>query len=66
MPESTIFEVNPEKPRSKAFNVFVSQGSEGEKMEVWDGRSKGPPRKDKFAEPSVILALINKALKAMK
>ena len=33
-----------------------------EKEEVWDGRTKGPPRKDKFPELDDVLAMIKKAL----
>ena len=33
-----------------------------EKEEVWDGRTKGPPRKDKFPELADVLAMVKKAL----
>ena len=34
---------NPEKPRYGAFNISITLES-GDVIEVWDGKSKGPPR----------------------
>lgn len=60
-PEAT-FKLNPDKPRSKAFNISVTKPGKDEKEEVWDGRTKGPPRKDKFPELDDVLAMVKKAL----
>jgi len=49
--------LNPEKPRRGAFNISVTLES-GDVVEVWDGRSKGPPRKEKFPDKEEILEKI--------
>jgi len=46
--------LNPEKPRRGAFNISITLES-GSTVEVWDGRSKGPPRKLKFPDKDEIL-----------
>jgi len=47
-------ETNPDKPRRGAFNISLMTESE-DKIEVWDGKSKGPPRKDKFPDKDELL-----------
>lgn len=42
------YDLNPDKPRKGAFNISVKVGNDTH--EVWDGRSKGPPRKDKWPD----------------
>mgnify|MGYP002790768367 CR=1 FL=1 len=56
--------LNPEKPRSKSFEVSVRLGDGGEVVSVWSGLKKGPPRALKFPEPSVVLDGIDKAMGA--
>lgn len=46
--------MNPEKPRHGAFNISITLES-GDVIEVWDGKSKGPPRKEKFPDKDEIL-----------
>ena len=69
-------EINPDKPRRGAFNIrWVSVwgcGSDiknisfsitldsGDTVEVWDGRTKGPPRKEKFPDKDTIVDKIKK------
>lgn len=53
-------ETNPEKPRRGAFNITIVT-SAGE-HEVWDGRSKGPPRKEKFPDQEELLKLVKSKL----
>jgi len=43
------YELNPDKPRKGAFNISVKVGNDAQE-EVWDGRSKGPPRKEKWPD----------------
>lgn len=45
---------NPQKPRRGAFNISVTFDN-GSTVEVWDGKSKGPPRKLKFPDKDEIL-----------
>jgi len=59
LPDAT-FNINPVKPRSKAFNITVELN--GKKEEVWDGRTMGPPRKLKFPENDKALEAIKTAL----
>ncbi|KAL1404454.1 hypothetical protein pipiens_018878 [Culex pipiens pipiens] len=51
------------KPRRGAFEISVAKAGESEKVLVWSGLPKGPPRKDKFPEAEAILADVLKALK---
>ena len=53
---------NPEKPRRGAFNITVTTSAGGEAVEVWDGHSRGPPRKEKFPEQEELLAAIQELL----
>ena len=52
-------EMNPEKPRRGAFNITITL-EDGSSVEVWDGKSKGPPRKEKFPDKDEILDKIKK------
>jgi len=54
-------ETNPGKPRRGAFNISIVTDA-GNTVEVWDGKSKGPPRKDKFPEKEDILKIIQSKL----
>jgi len=38
-----------EKPKRGSFEVFVSK-NDGEKVQIWSGLTKGPPRKLKFPD----------------
>lgn len=51
--------INPEKPRRGAFNISITMDS-GDIVEVWDGRSKGPPRKEKFPDKDSIVEKMKK------
>lgn len=51
------------KPRRGAFEISIAKGKDGEKVLVWSGLPKGPPRKDKFPEPKTILDDVLKVLK---
>uniref|UniRef100_A0A182YMS4 Uncharacterized protein n=1 Tax=Anopheles stephensi TaxID=30069 RepID=A0A182YMS4_ANOST len=51
------------KPRRGAFEISIAKSVDGEKVLVWSGMSKGPPRKDKFPEAKSILDVVLKALK---
>uniref|UniRef100_A0A182VJ53 Selenoprotein H n=1 Tax=Anopheles merus TaxID=30066 RepID=A0A182VJ53_ANOME len=51
------------KPRRGAFEISIAKTKDGEKVLVWSGLPKGPPRKDKFPEPKTIL---DDALKVLK
>jgi hypothetical protein len=55
-------ETNPEKPRRGAFNISVTTSAGGPAVEVWDGRSRGPPRKEKFPEQEELLAAVQAVL----
>jgi len=52
---------NPSKPRRGAFNITILT-SGGLEHEVWDGKSKGPPRKEKFPDKDQVLASIRARL----
>uniref|UniRef100_A0A182UCG4 Selenoprotein H n=1 Tax=Anopheles melas TaxID=34690 RepID=A0A182UCG4_9DIPT len=51
------------KPRRGAFEISIAKSKDGDKVLVWSGLSKGPPRKDKFPEPKTILDDVLKVLK---
>lgn len=36
-------QLNPDGPKSKAFDIYVERG--GEKTLIWNGKAKGPPRR---------------------
>jgi len=61
LPEAT-FKLNPDKPRTKAFNIYVAKPGQEVKEEVWDGRTMGPPARKKWPELDNILALVMKAI----
>lgn len=42
-------EINPEKPRSKSFNLTLIK-EDGTVVQIWDGLKKGPPRNEKWPE----------------
>lgn len=52
------------KPPRGSFEIFVqkSDKKDTEGVQVWSGKNKGPPRKDKFPEASAIIDDIKKAL----
>lgn len=50
------------KPARGSFEIFVKKG-DAEPVQVWSGKSKGPPRKDKFPEADAIIDDIKKVLK---
>lgn len=52
-------ELNPNKPRSKSFEITVTY-DDGENVLVWTGIKKGPPRKLKFPELSAVLKEVKK------
>ena len=54
-------EVNPQKPRSKSFEVILCK-DEGTEIVIWSGIKKGPPRKLKFPEGEVIVSGIREQL----
>lgn len=43
------------KPRRGAFEISVAKTKTSEKVLVWSGLKKGPPRKEKFPEAKQIL-----------
>ena len=50
---------------SECVDLFVSLSiltDSGQTIEVWDGRSKGPPRKEKFPEKEEVLKVIQSKL----
>uniref|UniRef100_A0A182W905 Selenoprotein H n=1 Tax=Anopheles minimus TaxID=112268 RepID=A0A182W905_9DIPT len=51
------------KPRRGAFEISIAKSMDGEKVLVWSGVSKGPPRKEKFPDTKSILDDVLKALK---
>ena len=53
-------ELNPEKPRRLSFNFTVKV--DDKKTQVWDGRTRGPPRKDKWPDKEELVKLIKDAL----
>ncbi|KAG7275761.1 hypothetical protein CRUP_009864 [Coryphaenoides rupestris] len=60
-PDLTVV-LNPEKPRRNSFEVTLVEG-EKESL-LWTGIKKGPPRKLKFPEPSVVAEALEDAVKA--
>jgi len=46
--------LNQSEKKTGAFNISITFDS-GETVEVWDGKSKGPPRKEKFPDKDEIL-----------
>ena len=54
-------EVNPQKPRSKSFEVMLCK-DEGTEIVIWSGIKKGPPRKLKFPESQVVVSGIREQL----
>jgi len=54
-------QLNPEKPRRGAFNISVTLDN-GDSLDLWDGKSKGPPRKLKFPDNEELLASLRKKL----
>ena len=54
-------ETNPKKPRRGAYNISIHLSS-GESVEVWDGKSQGPPRKLKFPDKEEVLTSIQTEL----
>uniref|UniRef100_A0A674BAT5 Selenoprotein H n=1 Tax=Salmo trutta TaxID=8032 RepID=A0A674BAT5_SALTR len=61
-PDLTVV-LNPQKPRSKSFEVILVEGEKGKDVCLWSGIKKGPPRKLKFPEPEVVVSALEKALK---
>uniref|UniRef100_A0A8C7FCS9 Selenoprotein H n=1 Tax=Oncorhynchus kisutch TaxID=8019 RepID=A0A8C7FCS9_ONCKI len=61
-PDLTVV-LNPQKPRSKSFEVILFEGEKGKDVCLWSGIKKGPPRKLKFPEPEVVVSALEKALK---
>ncbi|CAB1325461.1 unnamed protein product, partial [Coregonus sp. 'balchen'] len=59
-PDLTVV-LNPQKPRSKSFEVMLVEGEK--EVCLWSGIKKGPPRKLKFPEPKVVVSALAKALK---
>eukprot|EP00094_Tigriopus_californicus_P007428 TCALIF_07151-PA protein Name:"Similar to Selh Selenoprotein H (Mus musculus)" AED:0.46 eAED:0.53 QI:84/0/0.5/1/1/1/2/0/155 len=49
------------KPPRGAFEIEITR-DDGQKMTVWSGLKRGPPRREKFPEPSVLLEAVQKAL----
>uniref|UniRef100_A0A3B4AEC3 Selenoprotein H n=1 Tax=Periophthalmus magnuspinnatus TaxID=409849 RepID=A0A3B4AEC3_9GOBI len=60
-PDLTVV-LNPQKPRRNSFEITWMDGDK-EKI-LWTGIKKGPPRKLKFPEPSVVVAALEEALKS--
>lgn len=57
-------DLNPEKPRKGAFNISASVGGgSAEPTLLWDGRSKGPPRKEKWPEDEMLVNKIKELIK---
>uniref|UniRef100_A0A8C6TMG9 Selenoprotein H n=1 Tax=Neogobius melanostomus TaxID=47308 RepID=A0A8C6TMG9_9GOBI len=60
-PDITVV-LNPLKPRRNSFEITWMDGDK-EKI-LWTGIKKGPPRKLKFPEASVVVAALEEALKS--
>lgn len=52
-PDVEVF-INSEKPRKGTFNISVQIEDEKPKL-IWDGHSKGPPRKNKWPDKDSLL-----------
>jgi hypothetical protein len=55
---------NEGKPSRGSFEIYVQKDEEEKKTEIWSGKSKGPPRKDKF--PDVKKDLVPQIKKILK
>lgn len=51
------------KPARGSFEIFVTKSGSEEKVQIWSGMKKGPPRKDKFPEPKDLVQAILDAIK---
>ncbi|KAI1888195.1 hypothetical protein AGOR_G00182520 [Albula goreensis] len=55
-------QLNPQKPRRNSFEITLLGGEK--EVSLWSGIKKGPPRKLKFPEPTVVLSALEEALKS--
>jgi hypothetical protein len=57
-------ELNPagEKPKKGSFEISVLR-DDGKEVVVWSGLAKGPPRREKFPDPDVLLEATLRQLK---
>lgn len=62
--ETTLsLQLNPNgKPSRGSFEIYVQKSSKDDKVNIWSGLKKGPPRKDKFPEVASLMDQIKKAL----
>lgn len=56
--------LNPTKPKRGSFEIYVEKEDAEEKIQIWSGITKGPPRKNKF--PDVEKDLKDQVLKIVK
>lgn len=49
-------------PKRGSFEIYISKNKLSEKVLLWSGLKKGPPRKDKFPSATVCVADATKAL----
>jgi len=54
------FSFNPTKPRRGAFEFVLDK--DGEEIVIWSGLKRGPPRREKFPDPDVLMELFKKYL----
>lgn len=52
---------NDSTPRRGAFE-FVLKKPDGSDVVLWSGLNKGPPRKEKFPEPNIVIESLRKAI----
>lgn len=52
----------PDKPKRGSFEITLVLKN-GEKVLVWSGLKKGPPRKEKFPDPNVLVKNVKDKLK---
>uniref|UniRef100_A0A669PMR1 Selenoprotein H n=1 Tax=Phasianus colchicus TaxID=9054 RepID=A0A669PMR1_PHACC len=54
-------EINPRQPRRNSFEVSLVK-EDGSTVQLWSGIGKGPPRKLKFPEPTVVVEALRSSL----
>lgn len=64
LPKTTLsLQLNPNgKPSRGSYEIYVQKSSKDDKVNIWSGLKKGPPRKDKFPEVASLMDQIKKAL----
>uniref|UniRef100_A0A336LQW0 CSON001457 protein n=1 Tax=Culicoides sonorensis TaxID=179676 RepID=A0A336LQW0_CULSO len=53
--------LNPNgKPAKGSFEIFIQKSPSSDRILIWSGLNKGPPRKDKFPEAASLIESISK------